>query len=315
MYNTVIKMQKRCVEAIAVVAMLVSIWSCQQVEEVFEDRKTRENKAEIRAYLAQKGIQADSLRTGLYYYIQNLNPSAQKPQVGDEITLKYVARRLDGVIVDSTLSALPYMYIRSYASRDLSSFVFRFNPVPSFEDLMLAPVEKIREGDKVSLFVPWSLRSTKSVNLLTPLYIPLRYDIEILKVRSEEEQIEDFIKTNGITNMERDATTGLRFLRTRTYTDSTQIKAGDEVKVTYTGKLISNGTQFDSGTLSVGVVDPNGNAKGSVVKGFNDAIIKLKYGEKAIAIFPSVLGYGVNGSGAKIPAYAPLYFEIEVTKK
>ena len=37
--------------------------------------------------------------------------------------------------------------------------------------------------------------------------------------------------------------------------------------------------------------------------------------EKGIGVFYSPLGYNYSGSGASIPGYAPLIFEIEVVEK
>lgn len=297
-------------------SLMVAIVACEQTEDVYQDRKTRENKAEIRDYLAQNQLVADSLRSGLYYIIKNINANASKPQVGDEVTFRYIAKRLDGVVVDSSQVGINDVFIRSYNSRDISGLmVYRFNPVPSFEELMATPLEKVREGDKITLFVPWSLRGTGNVSLLAPLYIPIRYDIEILKVRSEEKQIDDYVALNKIQGLERNDANGLRFVRTLAYPDSAIIALNTTVSVTYTGRAVRNGKQFDAGTLDVNVVDPNGTASGGVVKGFNDGIAKLRYGEKAIVIFPSALGYGVVGSGTKIPAYSPLSFEIEAKRK
>jgi hypothetical protein len=193
--------------------------------------------------------------------------------------------------------------------------LYRFNPVPSFEELLSTPLEKVHEGDKVTLFVPWSLRGTGDVSLLAPLYIPIRYDLQILKVRTEEEQIDEYVALNKIAGLERNNDNGLRFVKTLAYPDSAQIAIGTTVSVTYTGRLIRNGKQFDAGTIDVNVVDPTGTASGGVVKGFNDGIAKMRYGEKAIIIFPSILGYGVTGSSTKIPAYAPLIFEVEAKRK
>lgn len=297
-------------------SLTIAIVACEQTEDVYQDRKTRENKAEIRDYLAQNQLVADSLRSGLYYIIKNTNANASKPQVGDEVTFRYIAKRLDGVVVDSSQVGINDVFIRSYNSRDISGLmVYRFNPVPSFEELMATPLEKVREGDKITLFVPWSLRGTGDVSLLAPLYIPIRYDIEILKVRSEEKQIDDYVALNKIQGLERNDANGLRFVRTLAYPDSAIIALNTTVSVTYTGRAVRNGKQFDAGTLDVNVVDPNGTASGGVVKGFNDGIAKLRYGEKAIVIFPSALGYGVVGSGTKIPAYSPLSFEIEAKRK
>lgn len=295
-----------------VIASCVSMMACEQAEEAFQDRKTRENKTEILQYLAANKIVADSTKAGLYYIFQKQNSAGAKPQVGDEVVLSYIARRLDGVIVDSAGTAKPYEFIR-FVSGQASTYVFA--SVPSFEDLMATGVEKIKEGDQLSLFVPWSLRTSVSASLLSPLYVPLRYDMKVLKVRSEEKQIEDYIAAQKLKVTEK-TTDGLRFIKTVAKPDSAEIKAGAELNVTYTGRLVRNGTQFDAGTIAVTIVDPTSTAKGGgVVKGFNDGLAKMRYGEKAIIIFPSALGYGTTGSSSKIPAYAPLYFEVEAKRK
>ncbi len=220
------------------------------------------------------------------------------------------------MIVDSSQVGVNDVFIRSFSSRDVQGLMaYRFNAVPSFEELLSPPYEKVREGDKISLFVPWSLRGTGDVSLLAPLYIPIRYDLEILKVRTEEEQIDEYVAKNKILGLERNNDNGLRFVKTLAYPDSAQIALNTTVSVTYTGRLIRNGRQFDAGTIDVNVVDPTGTASGGVVKGFNDGIAKMRYGEKAIIIFPSALGYGVTGSSTKIPAYSPLLFEVQAKRK
>jgi FKBP-type peptidyl-prolyl cis-trans isomerase len=297
-------------------ALTSAMVACQQTEEAFQDRKTRENRDQIRQYVATLGLRVDSTRNGLFYSVQNRFPNGQKPQIGDEISIRYVARRLDGVLVDSTSSTSPYSYIRVPGT---NSTLYSFQSVPSFEDLLTTGVEKVREGDRVSLFVPWSLRSTSvAVSLLAPLYIPLRYELEIVNVRPEWEQIRDMIVRRKLPSMELNADS-LRFVRTLAQPDSAQVKVGDVVKVRYTGRFASNDNIFDSNTstgIEMTVADPTtANRGGGVVKGFNDGVAKLKYGEKAIVIFPSVLGYGTTGRSPSIPAYAPLYFELELVRK
>lgn len=295
----------------------VGFVACEQTQEAFQDRKTRDNSADIRAYVAANNLKADSLTSGLYYVVNNTNPSAQLPQIGDEITLSFISRRLDGVIVDSSYTGYPYTYIRNPY---LTGSSYRFAGVPSFEDLMTTGVEKVREGDKVTLFVPWSLRAGTTASLLAPLYIPLRYDLNIIKVRTESEQINDYFKSINVTPTEV-ATNGIRFIKTLVKSDSAAIKIGDVVSTIYTGRFASTGTIFDAGTINVTVVDTASTATGgSVVKGFNAGIYRMKYGEKAIMAFPSALGYGVNGKtnpngSIAIPGYSPLVFEIEVHKQ
>lgn len=55
--------------------------------------------------------------------------------------------------------------------------------------------------------------------------------------------------------------------------------------------------------------------KTSVVKGFSIGIYNMKPHEKGRIYMTSSYGYGASGSGSAIPAYSPIYFEIEMTDK
>jgi len=50
----------------------------------------------------------------------------------------------------------------------------------------------------------------------------------------------------------------------------------------------------------------------SVIDGFALTLWQMKSMEKGVGVFYSPLGYGNSGSGSTIPAYAPLFFEIEL---
>jgi FKBP-type peptidyl-prolyl cis-trans isomerase len=121
---------------------------------------------------------------------------------------------------------------------------------------------------------------------------------------TEEEQIEAYIKSKGLTITEKTAS-GLRYILTKANTAGASLKAGQIVTVKYAGRLLSD-KSFDSGTFSFNL------GVGQVVTGFDEGIAKMKVGEKATLIFPSSLGYGSRGAGADIPAYSPLVFDIEV---
>lgn len=114
------------------------------------------------------------------------------------------------------------------------------------------------------------------------------------------------------------------------------INTGDRLHLNYTGRLL-NGTVFDStdeivskdnGLEPKSAYEPTyitkgdkysnttmGESESEIIDGFAYAVDKMKHGEKAIAIFYSPWGYGAKGSGASIPPYSPLMFELEMVHK
>jgi len=55
-----------------------------------------------------------------------------------------------------------------------------------------------------------------------------------------------------------------------------------------------------------------GSDENSIITGFSYCLFKMRSMEKARCVFYSTMGYGYSGSGAKIPSYAPLRFDIEL---
>lgn len=87
-------------------------------------------------------------------------------------------------------------------------------------------------------------------------------------------------------------------------------KTGELIKVHYTGKL-EDGTEFDSShkhgapfEFHVGV--------GMVIQGWDQALLQMRVGEKALLHIPAELAYGPSGVPGLIPSNAPLLFEVEL---
>ena len=103
---------------------------------------------------------------------------------------------------------------------------------------------------------------------------------------------------------------GLHYIVTKEGAGDATPNKGDSVTAHYKGTLL-NGVKFDSSydrgdpfVFQVGL--------GNVIKGWDEAFLAMKKGEKRTLIIPSKLGYGSRGAGGAIPPNATLLFDVEL---
>ena len=82
------------------------------------------------------------------------------------------------------------------------------------------------------------------------------------------------------------------------------------VQVHYRGSL-ADGTLFDENKASEPPVEFEA---GGVIKGWQEALLMMREGDKWQLVIPSGLAYGCKGKGAKIKADQVLQFDIELLK-
>ena len=87
-------------------------------------------------------------------------------------------------------------------------------------------------------------------------------------------------------------------------------KAGDKIKAHYHGTLI-DGTVFDS-SVNRGEPFEFTVGQGQVIKGWDEALLKMHIGEKWKIVLPSDLAYGERGAGGSIGPFSTLIFEVEL---
>ncbi|MGV3557356.1 FKBP-type peptidyl-prolyl cis-trans isomerase [Larkinella arboricola] len=291
--------------AVSLIGLLTAQMACQpDPGEALNERKRRENEEDILAYLDKTNLRPKAEKnelTGLYIIRTKAVENGQLAKEGDEVKFFFTQSRLDSVVVDSSETAAGIPNLATIGAP--SGITARL-----YQSLQL-----LKEGEEAIIMAPYDPSDNKGGNLLLPAYTPVRYDIKVVSVRTEDEQIQDYLVANKLTAAEK-TESGLRFLLTKkSPADSAQVKAGQTAKVKYTGKLL-NGNQFDASAngseFNVGT--------GAVIQAWDEALVKMRVGEKATIVLPSSIGYGPTGNRNQttgiytIPPYAPLAFELEV---
>ncbi len=96
--------------------------------------------------------------------------------------------------------------------------------------------------------------------------------------------------------------------------DGAEARAGQSVRVHYTGWLHQDGQQgakFDSSRDRGDAFEfPLG--AGMVIKGWDEGVQGMKVGGRRTLIIPAALGYGARGAGGVIPPNATLQFDVEL---
>jgi FKBP-type peptidyl-prolyl cis-trans isomerase FklB len=122
-------------------------------------------------------------------------------------------------------------------------------------------------------------------------------------VAQNKKFLEENKKAEGVTTLP----SGLQYKVLKSGDGATPGPA-DTVRTHYKGTLI-DGTVFDS---SYDRGEPAEFPVGGVIKGWTEALQKMKVGDKWQLVIPSELAYGEAGAGGVIPPGATLVFEIEL---
>lgn len=204
---------------------------------------------------------------------------------------------------------------------------------PAFTGGFMDALHYLSKGDSATVVEPTD-STFKGIEDKRPPFLPkgskVKYVVKVLHVftkdsldkahakaeaeakiaeKEEPAKIEAYLKKSGEAYTK--TAEGYYILKTKT-TNGAQAKAGNVVKVHYTGTLL-DGKKFDS---SVDRGEPIEFPLGAqqVIAGWDLGIAQLKVGEKAKFLFPSNLAYGGRPAGPDIKAFSPLIFEVELVE-
>ncbi len=285
----------------------------QKIQTQEEARKEYQDKLEVLKqnehsilsnYLINNNINIKPTETGLYFenVTTGIGPLAKD---GDLVTVNFAIKLLNGTEIFSSKSSG-------------EPVVFELGK-PFDTEGMNEAVRMMKAGGSAHLIMPSNLAfGERGRAKIIPPFSPLICDVDLLKIqnqaqfnhdKSSEEVsiIKQYVSDNNITA--KPTISGLYYIEQLKGT-GVKAKAGDKVKVWYTGKLF-DGTVFDASSnrneafqFTLG--------EGRVIKGWDEGIAMMNVGGKATLIIPSNLAYGERGSGQRIPPFSPLIFEVEL---
>ena len=284
-------MKHNPINLLLVILLALGLGACSKTLETTDEGQLEKNEKSIQDYLTKNNLSAIRDSSGLYFIKTVTNPQGIKAKVGDEVAIYSKIYTLEGKVIDSTETA----------AKKPRRFTFGTNyHLPGVE----RGISLLREGEKMTLLLPFYLAFGTASYEELPAYSPIRVELELAQVRTEAQQIADYIKDKNYTLSET-TLRGVRIIRQKTMPGDTLGK-GKTVKVNYVGRFL-NDKEFDKGSFTI----TTGN--GGFIVGFEEGISHLRRGEKAILVFPSSIGYGKTGSQTgTIRPFTPLAFEIEV---
>jgi len=281
------------------ISLLGGMSSCK-LDEI--NQTESDNQKEIDGYISRSNLKLQKSPEGMYYSINTAKSTGKQAFNTDVIKFYYKMTLLDGTKLDSTAKSLG----------QLKGLVWG-----ATSNILNLPISFLKEGESGLFILPSALAFGGNSYTDIPAFSVIKLEIEVVSIRTEAEQLQDFQTLYKITNPEV-SVTGLIFKKLVENPKGAQVVVGQSVKVNYTGRF-SYGVLQNDATSGKIIYDSSFNTgtftfvagTGAVISGFDEGILKMRVGEKAVLIMPSKIAYGANGN-TTIPPNSPLYFEVEV---
>ncbi len=257
-------------------------------------------------------------------------------QIGEEVHLRLytlgeggrLARDGDSVLMRLRVSAIDaapgslFSTDQWYAVEDLRG--------SAFDELLI----RMHEGDSMGLItaptlLPWNALIAEDT-LDHSKHGALRTEVSMLSIRTaammeaeaERMRREDpkayeqkltfvFIDRLG-SNWQQWGTSDLYFTKQGIATDTNAVRPGDIITISYTGKLVEDGSVFDSSERNGAPLSFRFGDKGQVINGIEIAIKLLREGEEGDFFLPSEYAFGARGVEGMIAPYTPVLYTVRL---
>ena len=229
--------------------------------------------------------------SGLKYAIVKENKAGETTK-GKKATVNYTGFLKDGKMFDSSLDR----------NQPLIVDIGKGKLFPGLDEA----IGLMRKGEKGRFIIPSALAFGERGGGPVPPNSDIIMDLEVVDVKDIPVPVK--YDTTGITP--KTTASGLKYFEIKTNPNAPQPKAGQSVKVHYTGYLL-DGKMFDSSVERGQPIDfPLGSAQ--VIAGWEEGIALMHEGDKFRLVIPYHLAYGENGRAPVIPPKADLIFDVEL---
>jgi len=264
---------------------------------------------------------------GALYHIYT-NSTGEKIKLNDVITFQFIQKTEKDSVLFSTYTAGHPVQVQIQASQNVADLMEVF-PMLALNDsaLVKVPADSIFKGheEQRPAFLPKGSSLTfilkiERIQSLNDAIAERNANLEKIK-SAEVADMNRYITSHKL--ITKTTTTGLKYIITKPSVKLKPLK-GDTLLVNYVGRTLDDKV-FDSSIEAVakssGLQQPGRTYEpiqvivgtGGVIPGWDEGLLLLHEGSKAMFIIPSGLAYGAQGQG-DIKPYSTLVFDIELVK-
>lgn len=287
--------------AIGIIALAMMSQSCDRVNQMFKSKKELSSNIT----LIQEGKGSDSLA-----------------KVGDFVSIRFS--------ISTTTAAGKDTLMNTSSQNGPKPVVITIQPAP-FKGSPEDALTQLHEGDSALISVPVDSFARGGMPL-PPMFRKgqkLSYNIRMVKIISQKDSLARKEVTDKSTGLKEDSL--LKSLVNKFAPNAVSVTplpsglivaiikqgngakpaAGDTAFVEYTGKFVS-GQVFDKSEGRPPM--PVAVGTGMVIPAWDQGLLVLPQGTKAVLFAPSRLAYGASDPRSPIPPYSPLIFEVNIVK-
>ncbi|BDD03580.1 FKBP-type peptidyl-prolyl cis-trans isomerase [Aureibacter tunicatorum] len=160
----------------------------QELNEEKEKEQLTKDEATIDAYLKKNNINYKTTESGLRYVIENENPSGEKAEAGDEVSVNYVGKLMNGTVFDTNnpeVAKEAGIFTEGRPYEPLNFYLGRGQVIKGWDE----GIGLLRTGEKAVLYIPSPLAyGSRPAGDKIPANSILIFDVELVKVTKKDKE-------------------------------------------------------------------------------------------------------------------------------